>query len=171
MSESSSELNQAWVDYQRRVEQRDEQRRIRLAAALGIEPDERGLLPRLDRLIEIAGQPPCCEFHKPGRCCDPDDCAPCCARCPDPCPLDSGRRGKPDFDLPQLPGFAAHLADTLNSVYFDCTVRFHEVTDAGAYVYRVRDTDHMIFYVEHYDEKADALVRDAAYEVSVRRAP
>jgi len=169
MNESSSELNQAWVNYQRRVEQRDEERRVRLAVALGVTPDERGLLPQLDRLIEMAGQPSCCELHKPGCCCDPQDCSPCCERCPDACPLDVGKHGKPDFDYPQLPGFAAAVANEITGAYFDCTVRFEDVTDTGAYVYRVRNPDKMTFTVEHFDEEKNSTVTDAVYEMAIRK--
>ncbi len=27
----------------------------------------------------------CCWMHMPGACCEPDDCLPCCSKCPE-CP-------------------------------------------------------------------------------------
>lgn len=110
----------------------------------------------------------CCHLHKPGRCCDPEDCSPCCARCPDACPLDVGKRGKPDFDYPQLPGFAAAVVNKMAGVSFDCAVRFEDA-DPSDYVYRVRNPDKMIFTVEHFDEEKNRTVTDAVYEMSIRK--
>lgn len=39
----------------------------------------------------------CCDLHRPGACCDPEDCAPCCPDCPE-CPIP--RESRPPLALP-----------------------------------------------------------------------
>jgi hypothetical protein len=34
----------------------------------------------------------CCDWHRPLACCDPNDCGPCCERCPSCLTLMKGRR-------------------------------------------------------------------------------
>lgn len=111
----------------------------------------------------------CCDSHRPGHCCDADDCASCCEYCPDACALDTGKRGKPDHDPGTLAGFAAYLANEINAVRLGHTVRYDAVADTSEYVYRVPDPGRMVFVAEHYDEAGDGTVRDAVFEVSVRR--
>lgn len=110
----------------------------------------------------------CCHLHKPGRCCDAEDCSPCCARCPDPCPLDVGKRGAPKVDLSDLDGFARFLANKAHFVGADLASTFEDA-DSGSYIYRVRDPERMTFTVERYDRKRDKTVPVATFEVSVRR--
>lgn len=54
---NSHEVNEGWVAYKGRVRIQERKWEARLAAALGIEPDGRGLLPHLDQLIDSV-QPP-----------------------------------------------------------------------------------------------------------------
>jgi len=79
-----------------------------------------------------------------------------------------GKRGAPPVDLSTLEGFAQFLANKLHFVGMDFTSIF-EATDTSSYVYRVGDPGRMVFTVERYDEGRDERVREAVYEVSVRR--
>lgn len=44
----------------------------------------------------------CCHLHRAGRCCDPEDCGPCCERCPS-CPTLARRRTVESTSARSLP--------------------------------------------------------------------
>lgn len=53
----------------------------------------------------------CCGSHRPAGCCDPEDCAPCCAECPT-CPLYDG--WTPEERKVSAARFREYLAELLD---------------------------------------------------------